>query len=217
MKKAMSLVLSIMLALVLAACAPSKKLELNKDGLLNMKVDKNPIVTITMEDGSKIKVELYPDKAPNTVCNFVSLINKQYNDGVVFHRIIDRFMIQGGDPEGTGRGGPGYMIKGEFANNGFKGNDLKHTEGVISMARSRLMDSAGSQFFIMVGTATHLDGDYAAFGKVADEDSLAVVMKLAKVPVGGFNGDAPLQPPVMKSVTVDTFGYEYPEPQKIEK
>ncbi len=182
-----------------------------------MKVDKNPIVTITMEDGSKIKVELYPDKAPNTVCNFISLVNKQFYDGVVFHRIIDRFMIQGGDPEGTGRGGPGYMIKGEFANNGFKANDIKHTEGVISMARSRLMDSAGSQFFIMVGAAPHLDGDYAAFGKVVDEDSLAVVKKLAKVPVGGFNGDAPLEPPVMKTVTVETFGYEYPEPNKIEK
>ncbi len=214
MKKAISLFLCVMMAFALAACAPKDELKLNKDGGLNLKVDKNPIVTITMEDGSKIKVELYPDKAPNTVCNFISLVNKQFYDGVVFHRIIDRFMIQGGDPEGTGRGGPGYMIKGEFANNGFKANDIKHTEGVISMARSRFMDSAGSQFFIMVGAAPHLDGDYAAFGKVVDEDSLAVVKKLAKVPV---SGDAPLEPPVMKTVTVETFGYEYPEPQMIEK
>lgn len=219
MKKAIFLILGVALAFALAACAPKGELELNKDGGLNLKVEKNPIVTITMEDGSKINVELYPDKAPNTVCNFITLINKQYYDGVVFHRIIDGFMIQGGDPEGTGRGGPGYMIKGEFAVNGFKGNDLKHTAGVISMARAGNphYDSAGSQFFIMVGTATHLDGEYAAFGKIADEDSLAVVMKLAKLPVGGPAGDTPENPPKIATVTVDTFGYDYPEPQTIGK
>ena len=176
---------------------------------------KNPVVTITMDDGSAIKVELYPAKAPNTVDNFVSLVNKGFYNGLVFHRIISGFMLQGGDPQGTGSGGPGYGIKGEFAENGFEQNDLKHTKGVISMARSQSMDSAGSQFFIMVGDAAQLDGKYAAFGKVADDDSLAVCMNLAKLPTSGSPNDTPKNPPKMKTVTVDTFGETYDEPQII--
>lgn len=179
-------------------------------------VKKNPIVTITMADDSQIKIELYPDKAPNTVNNFISLVNSGFYDGLAFHRIIDGFMLQGGDPEGTGRGGPGYMIKGEFSSNGFKGNDIKHVAGVISMARSQSRDSAGSQFFLMIGTADWLDGDYAAFGKVVDDKSLEVCMKLGKTPTVGSPTDAPIDPPVMKTVTVDTFGVDYPDPQKIQ-
>jgi peptidyl-prolyl cis-trans isomerase B (cyclophilin B) len=180
---------------------------------------KNPLVTITMEDGSVIKLELYPDKAPNTVNNFISLANKGFYDGVTFHRIIDGFMIQGGDPEGTGRGGPGYMIKGEFAINGFKQNDLKHTTGVISMARGGdpYYDSAGSQFFIMVGDASFLDGSYAAFGKVVDEDSMKVCLQLGKTPTSGGQAGAPYEPPKIKTVTVDTFGQKYLEPETIKK
>lgn len=232
MKKAICVLALLLLLSPLAACAPQgpasspgnnglldsltgKKLTL-KDGAFDMKIEKNPVVTITMEDGSTIKIELYPDKAPNTVCNFISLITKQFYDGVIFHRIIDSFMIQGGDPDGTGTGGPGYMIKGEFSSNGFKQNDLKHTAGVISMARSKLMDSAGSQFFIMTGASPHLDGAYAAFGKVIDDDSMAAVMKLGKTKTSGPN-DRPVEPPKMKTVTVDTFGYGYPEPETIKK
>lgn len=213
-KKAILILMIVALIMSFAACAPKKNANTGNGGL-DLKVEKNPVVTITMDDGSKINIELYPDKAPNTVCNFVSLVKKGFYDGTIFHRIIDGFMLQGGDPDGTGFGGPGYMIKGEFANNGFKQNNLKHTTGVLSMARSRAMDSAGSQFFIMVGDAPHLDGDYAAFGKVMDEDSMAVCLKLAKVKVGGPNGDKPANPPKMKTVTVDTFGYDYPEPQVI--
>ncbi len=176
---------------------------------------KNPIVTITMADDSQIQIELYPDKAPNTVNNFISLVNSGFYDGLTFHRIIDGFMVQGGDPDGTGSGGPGYQIKGEFTANGFKGNDIKHVAGVLSMARSRSNDSAGSQFFLMVGTADWLDGQYAAFGKVVDDKSLDVCMKLGKVKTSGDPTNAPIDPPVMKSVTVDTFGVEYPDPEKV--
>ena len=169
----------------------------------------NPIVTITMENGDVIKAELYPDIAPNTVNNFISLVKKGFYNGLNFHRIINGFMIQGGCPEGTGMGGPNYSIKGEFSQNGFK-NDLKHTEGVLSMARSMRPDSAGSQFFIMHKAAPHLDGAYAAFGKVIE--GMDVVNKIATART--TYGDRPVKEQKMASVTVDTFGIDYPEPEK---
>ena len=169
----------------------------------------NPIVTITMENGDIIKAELYPEIAPNTVNNFISLVSKNCYDGIIFHRVINGFMIEGGDPEGTGMGGPGYSIAGEFAQNGFK-NDLKHTPGVLSMARSMMPDSAGSQFFIMHKTSPHLDGAYAAFGKVIE--GLENVNKIAECRTD--YSDRPMEPQVIKSMTVDTFGVEYPEPVK---
>ena len=169
----------------------------------------NPIVTITMESGDVIKAELYPDIAPNTVNNFISLINKGYYDGLIFHRVINGFMIQGGCPDGTGMGGPGYCIKGEFSQNGFK-NDLKHDAGVLSMARTMAPDSAGSQFFIMHKNSPHLDGAYAAFGKVTE--GLDIVDKIATVNTD--YSDRPMVPQVMKSVTVDTMGIDYKEPEK---
>ena len=170
----------------------------------------NPIVTITMTDGSVMKAELYPEIAPNTVNNFISLVKKGFYDGLVFHRVIRGFMIQGGDPQGTGMGGPGYSIKGEFTYNGFS-NDLKHTPGVLSMARAMDPNSAGSQFFIMHETSPHLDGQYAAFGKVTD--GLDVVNKIAEVPTD--YSDRPLEPQMIQSMTVDTFGVEYPEPETV--
>ena len=170
----------------------------------------NPIVTITMENGDVIKLELYPEIAPTSVNNFISLVKKNFYDGLIFHRVIRGFMIQGGCPDGTGMGGPGYSIKGEFAQNGFK-NDLKHTEGVLSMARSMAPNSAGSQFFIMHKNSPHLDGSYAAFGKVIE--GMDVVNKIAET-VTDWN-DRPIQKQMMKRVTVDTFGVEYPEPEKL--
>ena len=170
----------------------------------------NPIVTFTMADGGVIKAELYPDIAPVSVNNFISLVSKGFYDGLIFHRVIKGFMIQGGDPEGTGCGGPGYSIKGEFSQNGFK-NDLKHTEGVLSMARSMMPDSAGSQFFIMHKTSPHLDGSYAAFGKVIE--GMDVVNSIAECKTDW--SDRPLEDKVMKTVTVETFGVEYPEPEKM--
>ncbi len=167
----------------------------------------NPIVTITMEDGSVIKAELYPEIAPQSVYNFISLIKKNFYDGLIFHRVIKGFMIQGGCPEGVGTGGPGYHIKGEFAQNGFE-NNLKHTAGVLSMARSMMPNSAGSQFFLMHKDAPHLDGAYAAFGKVTE--GMEVVNRIAEVATN--YADKPLEPQVMKTVTVETFGEEYPEP-----
>ena len=169
----------------------------------------NPIVTITMDNGDVIKAELYPDIAPESVNNFVSLINKNFYDGLTFHRIIPGFMIQGGDPDGIGTGGPGYNIKGEFASNGFE-NNLKHTRGVLSMARSMMPNSAGSQFFIMHADAPHLDGDYAAFGMVTE--GIEAVDRIAEVPTNMFS-DAPMHPVVIKTMTVDTFGVDYPEPK----
>ena len=170
----------------------------------------NPIVTITMRNGDVIKAELYPEIAPNTVNNFISLINKGFYNGLVFHRVIRNFMLQGGCPEGTGMGGPGYHIRGEFSQNGFK-NDLKHTEGVLSMARSMMPNSAGSQFFIMHKVAPHLDGQYAAFGKVTE--GMDVVNKIAAEQTD--LSDRPIIPQVMASVTVETFGVDYPEPEKM--
>lgn len=170
----------------------------------------NPIVTITMENGGVIKAELYPEIAPTSVNNFISLISKHFYDGLIFHRVIRGFMIQGGCPDGNGMGGPGYSIKGEFAQNGFK-NDLKHTEGVLSMARSMFPDSAGSQFFIMHKTSPHLDGGYAAFGKVIE--GMEVVNAIAETTTD-YN-DRPLEPQVIKTMTVETFGVDYPEPEKL--
>ncbi len=169
----------------------------------------NPIVTITMENGDVIKAELYPEIAPNTVNNFISLVKKGFYNGLIFHRVIDGFMIQGGCPEGTGMGGPNYSIKGEFAQNGFK-NELKHTEGVLSMARSMMPDSAGSQFFIMHKAAPHLDGAYAAFGKVTE--GMDVVNKIATTAT--TYSDRPVKEQKMATVTVETFGVDYPEPVK---
>ena len=170
----------------------------------------NPIVTIEMENGDVMKAELYPEIAPNTVNNFISLVNKGFYDGVIFHRVIRGFMIQGGDPQGTGVGGPGYSIKGEFSYNGFA-NDLKHTEGVLSMARTMEPNSAGSQFFIMHETSPHLDGQYAAFGKVVEGED--IIDKIAAVATDYM--DKPLEEQKMKKVTVETFGQDYPEPEKM--
>lgn len=171
---------------------------------------KNPIVTIEMENGNKIKLELYPEVAPNTVKNFVSLTQKGFYDGLIFHRVIPGFMIQGGDPKGTGMGDPGYSIKGEFTSNGFK-NNLSHDRGVISMARSSRPNSAGSQFFIMVDKSTHLDGQYASFGKVIEgmEEADRIVS------VKRDYNDRPRDEQKIKSVTVDTFGEEYGEVEKV--
>lgn len=170
----------------------------------------NPIVTITMEDGRIMRGELYPEKAPNTVNNFISLANKGFYDGLTFHRVIPGFMIQGGCPDGNGMGGPGYDIRGEFSGNGFAQNDLKHTTGVLSMARAMHPDSAGSQFFIMVEQAPHLDGQYASFGKVIEGMEVADAIVSAK---RDWN-DKPRDPQRMKRVTVETFGVDYPEPEK---
>lgn len=169
----------------------------------------NPVVTIEMENGDIIKAELYPEIAPNTVNNFISLVKKGYYDGLIFHRVINGFMIQGGCPDGTGMGGPGYSIAGEFAQNGFA-NDLKHTAGVLSMARSMMPNSAGSQFFIMHKNSPHLDGAYAAFGKVIEGQD--IVNKIAETQTD--YSDRPLNKQMMKTVTVDTFGVEYAEPEK---
>lgn len=170
----------------------------------------NPITTFEMENGDIMKAELYPQVAPNTVNNFISLVNKGFYDGLIFHRVINGFMIQGGDPEGTGMGGPGYGIKGEFAQNGFA-NDLKHSAGVLSMARSMMPNSAGSQFFIMHKDAPHLDGAYAAFGKIIE--GMDVVNKIAEVATD--YSDRPMEDQRMKTVTVETFGVDYDEPETV--
>ncbi len=170
----------------------------------------NPIVTIKMKNGDAVKVELYPSIAPNTVNNFISLVNKGFYNGLIFHRVIPGFMIQGGCPQGTGIGGPGYSIRGEFSSNGFK-NQLNHTKGVISMARANDPDSAGSQFFIMVADAPHLDGQYAAFGKVIEGEKTAEKIVKAKK---DFR-DKPYEDQIMEKITVETFGVEYKEPETI--
>ena len=170
----------------------------------------NPVVTITMEDGSVMKAELYPEIAPESVNNFISLIQKKFYDGLIFHRVISGFMIQGGDPEGLGFGGPGYHIKGEFKINGFE-NNLKHTAGVLSMARAQDPDSAGSQFFIMHKDSPFLDGQYAAFGKLIE--GMDVVNAIAAVSTD--MRDKPIHDQRMKTVTVETFGVDYPEPEKM--
>ena len=170
-----------------------------------------PIVTITLENGQVMSGELYPEKAPNTVNNFIALANAGYYDGLTFHRVIPGFMIQGGCPQGTGMGGPGYSIRGEFSSNGFEKNDVKHTLGVLSMARSMDPDSAGSQFFIMVDAAPHLDGGYAAFGRIRENVEAAI--EVSRVPRNMMD-DKPKKPQVIASIRVDTQGEEYPEPEK---
>lgn len=169
----------------------------------------NPIVTFEMENGNVFKAKLYPEIAPNTVNNFISLINKKFYDGLIFHRVIKGFMIQGGCPEGTGTGGPGYEIKGEFSMNGFS-NDLKHTEGILSMARAYHPDSAGSQFFVMHKVSPHLDGSYATFGKVIE--GMDIVNKIAETETD--YSDKPIEEQKIKSVTVELFGKDYPEPER---
>ena len=175
-----------------------------------MAENKNPIVTFEMENGDIMKAELYPEIAPNTVNNFISLVQNGFYDGLIFHRVIRGFMIQGGCPDGTGMGGPGYTIKGEFSQNGFA-NDLRHTEGVLSMARAMHPDSAGSQFFIMHKNSPHLDGAYAAFGKITE--GMDIVNKIAETATD--YSDRPLEEQKMKKVTVDTMGVEYPAPERV--
>ena len=172
-------------------------------------MSQNPIVTIEMQSGGVMTAELYPQVAPNTVNNFISLVKKGFYDGLIFHRVIPGFMIQGGDPEGIGMGGPGYTILGEFSSNGFQ-NDLRHSRGVLSMARTMAPNSAGSQFFIMVEDAPHLDGQYAAFGKLVE--GLETAQAIVRAPRD--RSDKPIMPQRMKTVTVETFGVEYPEPEK---
>lgn len=173
-------------------------------------MSQNPIVTIEMTTGGKMVAELYPEVAPNTVNNFISLVQKGFYDGLIFHRVISGFMIQGGDPDGVGMGGPGYTIPGEFSSNGFA-NSLRHSRGVLSMARTMDPDSAGSQFFIMVDDAPHLDGEYAAFGKVIE--GMETADAIVRAPKD--RNDKPIMPQRMKAVTVDTFGVDYPEPEKV--
>ena len=173
-------------------------------------MQKNPVVTFEMEDGKTFSAELYPDKAPNTVNNFLSLVKRGFYDGLIFHRVIEGFMIQGGDPNGTGTGGPGYHIRGEFSSNGFAKNDIGHTRGVLSMARAMAPDSAGSQFFVMHKDAPHLDGQYAAFGAVIA--GMDTVDAIAETPVD--YRDRPLKEQRIKRVTAETFGIDYPEPEK---
>ena len=171
----------------------------------------NPVITFEMQNGKVFKAELYPDKAPNTVKNFLSLVGKGYYDGLIFHRVIAGFMIQGGDPDGTGTGGPGYRIKGEFSGNGFRQNDIGHVRGVLSMARAQHPDSAGSQFFVMHEDADYLDGQYAAFGKVIE--GMETVDEIANVKTDW--SDRPYEEQKMKKVTAETFGETYDEPAKI--
>ena len=183
------------------------------EGAKNMTNQSNPIATITMNDGGTIELELYTDKAPNTVANFISLANSGFYDGLIFHRVISGFMVQGGDPTGTGMGNPGYSIKGEFSLNKFTDNDIVHVRGVISMARSQAMDSAGSQFFIMHADSNFLDGQYAAFGKVINDAGLATVDAIAAVAVN--SNDKPNTDQTIKSITVNTQGVDYNEPEKV--
>lgn len=213
LKRTIQFMLVLTLAVVLAACGTAEEkntassddkptVDYAKD------VTENPIATITMATGEKIVLELEPKTAPNTVANFIALANDGFYDGLIFHRVMEGFMIQGGDPEGTGMGGPGYSIAGEFTDNGFE-NNLKHTRGVISMARSGDPNSAGSQFFIMHEDESNLDNQYASFGKVIE--GIEVVDRIATTEV---NGEKPKTDEVIESITIDTKGFEYPEPVK---
>ena len=199
----------------LIGCTNNKTSNPNNDEESEVSVESTeelPIATIKVKNFGTIKAELYPDKAPNTVNNFISLSNSGFYDGLIFHRVIKGFMNQGGDPDGIGTGGPGYSIKGEFSSNGYTKNDLKHTAGVLSMARASNPDSAGSQFFIMAEDASYLDGDYAAFGKVIE--GMDVVEAINSVETDG--NDKPLKDVVIESITVDTKGVDYKEPEKVE-
>lgn len=209
MKKYYQIVLFTVLIVILAACGKETAENEEQETTVNYaeEVTENPIVTITMENDEKIVIELEPKTAPNTVANFISLVEDGFYDGLIFHRVIPGFMIQGGDPDGTGMGGPDYTIKGEFTSNGFE-NTLTHERGVISMARSQDPDSAGSQFFIMTEQATHLDGDYAAFGKVTE--GMETVDEI--VAAERAKNDKPLEDQKIKTVEVDTKGFDYPEP-----
>lgn len=209
MKKYYQIVLFTVLIVILAACGKETAENEEQETTVNYaeEVTENPIVTITMENDEKIVIELEPKTAPNTVANFISLVEDGFYDGLIFHRVIPGFMIQGGDPDGTGMGGPDYAIKGEFTSNGFE-NMLTHERGVISMARSQDPDSAGSQFFIMTEQATHLDGDYAAFGKVTE--GMETVDEI--VAAERAENDKPLEDQKIKTVEVDTKGFDYPEP-----
>ena len=204
------IIIAVILLLVVAIIIIGRVRNINQENSETPVAVHNPEITITMGDESQIKLELYPKNAPNTVNNFIALAQKGYYDQLIFHRVIKGFMIQGGDPTGTGTGGPGYLIKGEFKENGFA-NELKHSRGVISMARSSHPDSAGSQFFIVHQEATHLDGKYAAFGKVIA--GIEVVDRIANAKTD-FR-DKPLEEQMIKQVTVETFGQKYPEPEKI--
>lgn len=209
MKKFYQIVLFTVLIVILAACGKETAENEEQESNANYaeEVTGNPIITITMENDKKIVIELEPKTAPNTVANFISLVEDGFYDGLIFHRVIPGFMIQGGDPDGTGMGGPDYAIKGEFTSNGFE-NTLTHERGVISMARSQDPDSAGSQFFIMTEQATHLDGDYAAFGKVTE--GMETVDEIVAADRG--KNDKPLEDQKIKTVEVDTKGFDYPEP-----
>lgn len=205
----------ILLAILITGCGAEPDEEQqsteNKDDNYPSGVEENPLVTITMEDNKEIKIELFPEIAPNTVANFVSLIEDGFYDGLIFHRVIPGFMVQGGDPAGNGTGGPDYAIKGEFSSNGFE-NELKHDRGVLSMARSQSPDSAGSQFFIMTENSPHLDGDYAGFGQVIEGmDTVDEIVSAER-----DAADKPLKDQKMKEVTVDTKGFDYPEPEVVE-
>lgn len=211
-KKISKLLVSLFTVTLLVGC--SSKGDDSKFIKVPSEPDKLPIATIEVEGMGTMKVELYPHKAPNTVNNFITLANSNFYDGLTFHRIIKDFMAQGGCPEGTGTGGPGYSIAGEFKNNGFDANDIKHEKGVISMARSRDMDSTGSQFFIMTAEAPHLDGDYTAFGRVIE--GMDVVDKLNNVEtIAPGRNDQPVENVTIKSIKVDTFGEKYDEPVKV--
>ncbi|PGT84823.1 MULTISPECIES: peptidylprolyl isomerase [Bacillaceae] len=210
-KSLLSIIFLVML--IIGGCGTNEQSQPEQEETTQpvQKIEDNPIATITMENNDTIKVELYPNIAPNTVNNFISLAESGFYDGLIFHRVIPGFMIQGGDPEGRGTGGPGYGIKGEFESNGVE-NEVNHERGVLSMARSQDPDSAGSQFFIMVAEATHLDGDYAAFGKVTE--GMDAVDKI--VNVERDNQDKPVEDQKIKQITLETFGVDYPEPEKIE-
>lgn len=214
MKKAVSILIAILMVFSFAACTNEPEAPVEED--VSEVTGGNPIATITVKDYGVMKVELYPDKAPNTVLNFISLVNKGFYDGLTFHRVYKGFMIQGGCPEGNGMGDPGYSIKGEFSGNGVE-NDLVHTRGVISMARSKMPDSAGSQFFIMHQDAPHLDGQYAAFGMVVEGLDVLDAIAESEVTLNMSSGEmsTPVKAIVIESITVDTHGVDYAEPETL--
>lgn len=208
-KKRMMFMFLIVLVLIIYGCQSDVENNNESNNTTNNNDEEKPLVTMTMEDGGEVEIELYPNKAPNTVNNFIALIEDNFYDGLIFHRVIPDFMIQGGDPEGTGMGDPGYSIKGEFSSNDFD-NDLKHEPGVLSMARSQDPDSAGSQFFIVTGDGSHLDGEYAAFGKVIDGMDVVEDIEAEETD----NNDKPNTDQVIESMSVDLNGYQAEEPEK---
>ena len=208
-KKRMMFMFLIVLMLIIYGCQSDVENSNEPNNTTNNNDEEKPLVTMTMEDGGEVEIELYPNKAPNTVNNFIALIEDDFYDGLIFHRVIPDFMIQGGDPEGTGMGDPGYSIKGEFSSNDFD-NDLKHEPGILSMARSQDPDSAGSQFFIVTGDGSHLDGDYAAFGKVIDGMDVVEDIEAEETD----NNDKPKTDQIIESMSVDLNGYQAEEPEK---